>query len=135
MPLNNNQRLRAFAMTAMVFTVLDLLWLGVVARGFYVVKLGPLLRVDTDWAAAAAFYLIYLCGIQYFVVWREAGSSWHRAAMSGALFGLVAYAACDITNLAMISGFPLQLVLVDLPWGIGLTAVASVAGHKALGLR
>lgn len=135
MPLNNSQRLRAFAVTALVFTVLDLLWLGVMARGFYAGQLGPLLRVDTDWAAAAMFYLIYLFGIQYFVVWREAGSSWHRACLSGALFGLVAYAACDITNLAMISGFPVQLVLVDLPWGIVLTAVAGMAGHKALGIR
>ena len=125
-------KLIAFAVTAAVFTVLDLLWLGVVAREFYSAQLGPLLRVETDWVAAAVFYIIYLCGIQYFVVWREAGNPWHRAALSGGFFGLVAYAACDMTNLAMISGFPLQLVVIDLPWGIILTASASVAGHRIL---
>jgi uncharacterized membrane protein len=116
--------------SAMVtFLALDLLWLGVVARGFYANQLGHLMRPDVRWGAAFLFYAIYVLGIVVLAVLPalDAGSL-ARAAGLGALLGLVAYAAYDLTNMATLAGFPARMVAVDMIWGTVLTAaVASAA--------
>jgi uncharacterized membrane protein len=116
--------------SAMVtFLALDLLWLGIVARGFYANQLGHLMRPDVRWGAAFLFYAIYVLGIVVLAVLPalDAGSL-ARAAGLGALLGLVAYAAYDLTNMATLAGFPARMVVVDLIWGTVLTAaVASAA--------
>ncbi|MEZ4424597.1 MAG: DUF2177 family protein [Gemmatimonadota bacterium] len=112
------------------FLALDLLWLGVVARDLYRRHLGSLMRADVHWGAALAFYLIYLTGVLVLAVLPavEAGT-WTRALGLGALLGLVAYAAWDLTNLAVLDRFPAAIVPVDLAWGTFLTAVVALAGY------
>ena len=51
-----------------VFFVLDMLWLGVVAKGFYQARLGGLLSEQVNWPAAIVFYLLFLAGLLFFVV-------------------------------------------------------------------
>jgi uncharacterized membrane protein len=125
--------LKLYAVAFASFLVIDLLWLGVVARSFYRAELGHLMRADVNWGAAFAFYLLFVIGIVVLVVWpaieRE---SLGRALLFGALFGLVTYAAYDLTNLATLEGFPLRMVVVDLIWGTilctgvsGITYLAS----------
>ena len=60
--------------------------------------------------------------------------SWRRAVVSGAFFGLVAYATWDLTNVAVLDGFPVSLVPVDLAWGASLSAAVSAAAY-AVGRR
>lgn len=50
----------------------------------------------------------------------------HAVAL-GALFGLAAYAAFDLTGLALLKSFPLKGALVDLTWGTFVTATVSGA--------
>ncbi len=50
----------------------------------------------------------------------------------GALLGLVAYGTYDITNLATIRDWPVIVSVVDLAWGITVTATAATAGHLAV---
>jgi uncharacterized membrane protein len=53
------------------------------------------------------------------------------AVWRGALFGIAAYAAFDLTSLALLKDFPSTVVYVDLAWGTVLTATVSAAGFKA----
>jgi uncharacterized membrane protein len=120
------------------FLVLDALWLGVVARRFYAAELGEMLRDDPRWGAAGLFYLIYVLGVVVLVVLPalEARSP-TRALALGALLGLVAYAAYDLTNLATLKGFPVRMVVVDLAWGTVLTGAVAWVGFlvgRGLGL-
>jgi hypothetical protein len=46
----------------------------------------------------------------------------------GALFGLVAYATYDLTNLATLQRWPIGVTLIDLAWGAFLTAATAAAG-------
>ena len=112
-----------------VFFAVDMLWLGVVARGFYQRHLGELLAEKVNWVAAVVFYLAYLGGILLFAVLPalEKGSI-GRAALLGLLFGLVAYATYDLTNLATLKGFPVVVAMVDIVWGGVLTTVVATAG-------
>lgn len=123
--------LKLYGAGLVVLLGMDLLWLGVVAKGFYQRQLGHLMRPDVQWVPAAAFYLIYVAAIVVVVVMPALEKrSLRRAILFGALFGLAAYAAYDLTSLALIRDFPLTAALVDLVWGSTLSAV--IAGSVYL---
>jgi uncharacterized membrane protein len=46
-----------------------------------------------------------------------------------AFFGLIAYATYDLTNLATLKGWPVAVTVVDLCWGMVLTASVAAAGY------
>lgn len=125
--------LQLFLIAVPVFLAIDLLWLGIVARGFYARQLGPLMRSDVNWYAAITFYLAFVLGLVVFVVVPAVdAASWQRAAGYGALFGFVSYATYDLTNLATVERWPLVMTMVDLVWGSVLAASVAVVTY-ALG--
>jgi uncharacterized membrane protein len=124
--------LRPFAAALATLFLLDLLWLGLVARDFYRSQLGHLLRADVAWAPALLFYLLFVAALVVFVVQPAVErQSLGRALWTGAFFGLTAYATYDLTSLALIRDFPLGVALVDLAWGTALSAAAAAAGWWA----
>ena len=121
--------LKAYTASLVIFLILDSLWLGVVARGFYASELGDLLRANINFLAAAGFYAFYVAGIVYFAVHPAlTANSLGIALLNGALFGLLAYGTYDMTNLATLKNWPLTMSLVDMAWGTVLTATAAAAG-------
>jgi uncharacterized membrane protein len=117
---------KLYGVALIAFFAMDLLWLGVVARGFYQTHMGHLMKPSVNWAAAVAFYLLFLVGLVVLVIWPAVErESFAQAVLLGALFGLVTYAAYDLTNLATLDGFPLKVALVDLVWGAVLCATVS----------
>lgn len=124
--------LKVYVASLLVFFALDLTWLGVVAKDFYRAQLGHLMRADVQWPAALLFYLIYVAAIVILCIAPAVEKqSLGRAAALGAVFGLAAYAAFDLTSLALLKDFPAKVVLVDLAWGTILTASVSAAGYLA----
>jgi uncharacterized membrane protein len=124
--------LKLYAATTAVFFALDIAWLGFVAKGIYQRQMGHLLAENTRWGAAIAFYLIYVAAIVILCVLPAVEKqSVVRALALGAVFGLAAYAAFDLTSLALIKGFPSGIVPLDLAWGVVLTASVSAAGFYA----
>lgn len=122
----------SYLATALAFVVLDFLWLTVMAPGFYRERLGGLLLDQPNFAAAGAFYVIYVAGIVYFAVSPalQAGS-WATAVIAGAALGLVAYGTYDLSNLATLRNWSLTLTVVDMFWGAALTATAATVGYFA----
>jgi len=128
--------LAAYLTAALVMGGLDYLWLTTMMGPLYQRVLGPILAAEPDMKAAIAFYLVYLTGIMWFTV-RPALTSgdWTVALMNGALFGFFAYATYDLTNMATLKTWSLQLTLTDIAWGTVLTATtASTAALAALHL-
>lgn len=126
----------AYFTAALVMGGLDYLWLTTMMGPLYQRVLGPILAAEPDMKAAIAFYLVYLTGIMWFAV-RPALTSgdWTVALMNGALFGFFAYATYDLTNMATLKAWSLQLTLTDIAWGTVLTATtASTAALAALHL-
>lgn len=120
--------LEMYAVGLACFFALDLLWLGVVAQSFYQRELGHLLRPDVQWGAALLFYLLFVAALVVFVAAPAAERrSYPHALGYGAFFGLAAYAAFDLTCLALFREFPLTVVVVDLAWGATLSAAVSAA--------
>ena len=118
--------LKLYSVAVVIFLVIDLIWLGVVARSFYQEQMGHLMRPTVNWAAAFAFYLVFVLGIVVLSVMPAIDrESLTHAILLGGLLGLVTYAAYDLTNLATLDGFPLTVALVDLVWGTVLCASVS----------
>jgi uncharacterized membrane protein len=110
--------LKLYAIALPTFLVIDLVWLGLVARNFYQDKLGHLLRPEVNWYAAVVFYLLFVLGMVILVVWPAVErQSVTRALLLGALLGAIAYSAYDLTNLATMEGFPTLVAVVDIIWG------------------
>jgi uncharacterized membrane protein len=57
------QMLVMYLITLAVFFLIDMVWLGVVAKGFYRRHLGSMLSPNVNWAAAILFYLLFIVGL------------------------------------------------------------------------
>jgi len=120
--------LKLYALTVPIFFGIDIIWLGVIARGFYRRHLGFILSPEVNWAAAIIFYLMYIAGILFFAVRPAVTSgSWLQAAFLGGLYGFFTYATYDFTNLATIRDWPVIIVLVDVLWGVCLCIIVSLS--------
>jgi uncharacterized membrane protein len=119
---------KLFFISVPVFFILDMLWLGLVAKSFYAKEIGFMMKSEVNWTAAIIFYLIFLAGLTVFVIVPAVEkNNWKDAMLYGAFFGLVTYATFDLTNLATIKNWPLTVTIVDLIWGMVLSASVSVA--------
>lgn len=117
---------KLFIIAFPVFFIIDMVWLGLVAKNFYREQIGFLLKPDVNWSAAVIFYILFIIGLVLFVInpALEKGS-WMHAVVFGALFGLISYATYDLTNLATMKDWPLLVTIVDLAWGATLAASVS----------
>ena len=122
---------KLFVIALPIFLAIDLLWLGVVARTFYREQLGVLMRPEVNWGAALSFYVLFVAGIVILAVAPAIEKeSLLRAVGLGATLGLVAYAAFDLTNLAVLQGYPATMAWVDMIWGTILTGTVSGLTYK-----
>jgi uncharacterized membrane protein len=119
------EKIFVYVVTLVIMVALDLTWLGVVAKGFYQKHMGNLLEFKT--APAVLFYLMYAAAVVYFTSLRPK-RTWQSVAMDSALLGFTAYATYDLTNLATIRGWSLQMALADMAWGTLATTVAGTVG-------
>ena len=127
MKLDAGTLLQIYALTAVVFFVIDLFWLGVVAKDLYARHIGVLLREQVNWPAAVIFYAIYIGGIVLFVLvpaLRDGTGTAGSALLGGAL-GFFAYCTFDLTCLALFRQWSLTITIVDILWGTFLTGATS----------
>lgn len=120
-----------YAASLLMFLAVDFIWLGWVAQPFYNRQLGELLRQRVNWAAAIAFYLIYIVGLMIFCVAPALNrASLIHAMVLGGLYGFFTYATYELTNYAMIRNWPAALVPVDIAWGVVLCTIVSAGGYS-----
>jgi len=117
--------LALYGLALPLFAVVELVWIGVLANSFYAQQVGHL-RGDVNWLAAIAFYLTFMAGLTYFVLYPAAqAESVARALLVGGFYGFCVYAAYDLTNMATLRDWPLLMTVVDVAWGAILTAGVS----------
>ncbi len=128
--MNGFHFIKTYGLTLLVFLAIDFLWLGVIAKRFYENYLGHFLRDQVNWPAAFLFYLLFVLGLMVFVVLPAfKANAWFQSLLFGMLFGLVTYATFDLTNLALLKGWPTTVVFVDILWGMFLSSTVSTAGY------
>jgi uncharacterized membrane protein len=126
-------RLVALLATALIFGLMDAVWLRTMFPRLYQPQLGAILG-ELRWAPALIFYALYIIAIQYFAVapGLKAGQ-WQVALLNGALFGFFAYATYDLTNHATLKQWSTLVTVADMAWGAFATgATAALATAIAL---
>jgi uncharacterized membrane protein len=119
-------KLKHYLISLITFLAIDSLWLGLVAPSFYRSQIGYVMADNPNLFAAGVFYLLFIFGLQVFVIEPNQNNSLINTTLRGALFGLVTYATYDLTNLATLEGWPILLTIVDLAWGTTLTALVTL---------
>jgi uncharacterized membrane protein len=119
----------AYLVVAVTMVALDFGWLSLTMDPLYRRALGSILAEHVNMMAAVSFYLIYVAGVVFLAVWPafESGN-WRGALLRGAVLGLVAYGTYDLTNMATLKVWALQVTLLDMAWGAFLTATAAGVG-------
>lgn len=118
--------MKLYAIALPVFFIIDLLWLGLIAKPFYDRHLEGLLRERVIWWAAIAFYLFFLLGLVVFVVAPAVASgSFTRAVLFGIFFGFITYQTYELTNYALVKNWPFIVVVVDIAWGMVVSGLVS----------
>jgi uncharacterized membrane protein len=120
------QFLRLYLISLFVFLILDFIWLSFIAKSFYQKELGPYLLDSFKLMPAIIFYLIFILGLNIFVISSSVANSdpWIAIGL-GAFFGFVTYATYDLTNLATLRFWTNTLTIVDLVWGTVITSITS----------
>ncbi len=114
-----------------VVFLFDMLWLGVFAKDYYQKMMSPLVAIEFNWLAVPAFYLLYIVGVFIFAVYPGVmGGGLQKTLVMAALFGFFCYMTYDLTNLATLKNWPLQLVIVDILWGIVLSTFTAYAAYN-----
>lgn len=127
--MNIKTTILSYLLTLIVFLIIDMFWLGIIAKNLYQKYLGGFLTDKVNWSAALIFYVIYVIGISIFAIYPAVNKdSVFNAVLLGALFGIFTYSTYDLTNLATLKGWPLEIVFIDILWGALLSAVVSFSG-------
>tara|TARA_B100001250_G_scaffold348109_1_gene318669 strand:- start:234 stop:638 length:405 start_codon:yes stop_codon:yes gene_type:complete len=121
--------LLATLLTALIFLIIDIIWLSFAVKSFYRPNIGHLLLEKPVMWAAAMFYIIYVIGIGVVII--EPNINFDNTLgflFKAFIFGLVAYGTYNLTNMATVRGWSPSVVFVDMIWGGSLTALSSYTG-------
>jgi uncharacterized membrane protein len=122
----------AWLAAGVVFLALDAVWLTMMSSRLYKPVIGELMSGKVEPVAAVCFYLLYISGVVFFAVLpalRDGDPV--RAAMLGAMLGLLAYGTYDLTNQATLRAWAWKLTIADMVWGAFASGVAALAGAWA----
>lgn len=112
------ENIRNYLVSFAVFLLIDMVWLGLVARSFYTKHLGYIMADKANFVVAFIFYAIFTFGLLFFVVSPAlAAQDPLKALTYGLLFGFITYATYDLTNMATLKDWPFIVTIVDLLWG------------------
>lgn len=119
----------AYVAVAIVFGLLDSLWLSKMGPGLYRPIIGEIMADQFRVVPAAIFYFLYIFGIIIFAVnpaFRT--GEWTTALIYGGLLGFFCYATYDLTNYATLKIWSTKITIVDIIWGTFATGTSAAAG-------
>lgn len=119
-----------FLVTMMSVFIMDMIWLGLIAKNIYAQHIGLLLRKSGDamtpiWWAAILVYVFITIGILFFVLPKAQGN-YLIALSGGVMLGLVTYGIYDFTNYSILANWPLKITVIDFIWGMVLCGLSSL---------
>lgn len=132
--------LKVFFVTLVSVSLIDFIWLGIIASQWYKKMLGDFARPLGEyrlshWASGVLVYVLLVLGVMVFVLPRLAGSSsFLMVAGYGALFGLIVYGIYEFTNYTILKGWPGAFIALDVVWGavIGVIAVLLARWYSSI---
>jgi uncharacterized membrane protein len=119
-----------FLVTITSVFLMDMIWLGAIAKNIYAENIGLLLRKSGEvmtpiWWAAIVVYVCIAIGVLFFVL-PNAHGDYVLALSYGVMLGFVTYGIYDFTNYSILANWPLRITLIDFSWGMALCGLSSV---------
>jgi uncharacterized membrane protein len=114
---------------ALIFLIIDILWLSFSVKYFYGPRIGHLFTDKPVMWAAAMFYIVYVFGLSVVII--EPAINFDvtfKFLFKAFMFGFVAYGTYNLTNMAALKDWSPSVVFVDMFWGASLTAFSSFYG-------
>ena len=119
----------ATLISALIFLIIDVIWLSFSVKSFYRPNIGHLLLDTPVMWAAILFYLIYVIGLAVVIIEPSLDyQNTQKFLIKAFMFGLVAYGTYNLTNMATVKGWSPNVVFVDMIWGGSLTTFSSYFG-------
>ena len=114
------------------FLALDAVWISQVATPWMKKAVPHLMATTPNIWAAIAFYILYLSAllILFLIPALNQKIGYQTLAFQSFLFGFTAYATYDLTNLAVMKGYPASMAIADMVWGGILTMVTALIIYK-----
>ena len=114
------------------FLALDAAWISQVATPWMKKAVPHLMSANPNILAAVAFYILYLSTllILFLIPALTHKVGYQTLAFQTFLFGFTAYATYDLTNLAVMKGYPASMAIADMIWGGILTMVTALIIYK-----
>lgn len=126
--MNTLDFLKLYLVAVPVFFALDMLWLVIIAKDIYQKYMGHLMKPMPNWPVAILFYLLFIVGVIIFAVHPAIrNNSWTYALFYGAMFGFFTYMTFDLTSLAVLKDYSWEITIIDIIWGVILSATVSVS--------
>ncbi|MFL9503766.1 DUF2177 family protein [Pseudogemmobacter blasticus] len=119
--------LTLYALTALVFLILDALMLSFVMKPLFTRHIGPLMADPIRIAPAVVFYLAYVAGL----VWLISAAALRDGTpvvLPALVLGLMAYGTYEFTSWTILRDWHPAMVITDTLWGGVLTAFSAWAG-------
>ena len=114
---------------ALIFLIIDIIWLSFAVKSFYRPNIGHLLLDKPIMWAASMFYIVYVIGLGIVIIEPSVNfDDTLKFLFKAFMFGLVAYGTYNLTNMATVKGWSTSVVFVDMVWGGSLTAFSSYYG-------
>ena len=132
--------LKLYATCFVSIIVIDLIWIGIIMKSFYIEQLRPIGRIVTVngadkfepviWAAGACYVALSIGIVQFALPKATPDTTWLATFGIGALLGFVIYATYDFTNYSTLKDYTLAMTFADLAWGSVLGGmVTSIARY------
>lgn len=134
--------IKLFALTFVVFLILDFIWLRILMRKFYFQEFSPIARRNSRaltpyFPTALIGYIVVMAGFVHFVILPQLGQpiGWNTF-LEGAFFALCVNIFFECLGHALIDKWPWRMLIVDNFWGFlvgGLTTVITLFLASKLG--
>lgn len=122
----------------LILLVIDYVWLGLIAKDFYVRELGALARMkdgvfSPNLLAGGLVYIAMFALISVFLLPKISGMPIINATLIAFIFGASIYAIYDFTNMTVLTNWSWKFAIVDTVWG-GVLVAITVAIAKGVKL-
>ncbi len=116
----------AFVSAAVIFGVLDAMWLSWAGTNLYEPTIGEIMADEFNVGAAGVFYVTYLAGMTWFAIRPGLIAGDVKVALlNGVLLGGLCYATFDLTSQAVFKVWATKVTVLDILWGAFATGTTS----------
>lgn len=124
--------IKLFVQSLIAFLAIDAIWITQIASPWMKKSVPHLMAQNPNLLAAGLFYLIYLSALLYLILIPALSHKigYQTLALQSFVFGFTAYATYDLTNLAVMRGYPFSMAIADMFWGGFLTMVTVLLVYK-----